>query len=178
MPSFTGANMPDLIDGSAVKYPRPKDLIGQLIMLEPLKLEDRPGHNNVGTQETLSANTTVFGGIHTGEYPAMFWTASSIKNRSRPLIDSGKGGRIAGRLTRVASKKLAGKYPTPDTLEAAIAAAAAQGIDFPPTNYVWQLSPMLPGDRERVIGYLDGSQPLTGEADEQAPTDAPDPFTV
>lgn len=174
MPSFAGSAdtaAPRFASGGGGgTFPKMPALVGALVMLKPLDIENVPGFEGQGMKDRLTADTTVLDGPERGEYPSMWWGQSGIVKKAAGLLrkNAQDPDLILGRLRRYPKKEFAKYWATPQALEAAI----ANGNTPVPNNaYFWVIED---GDT-RADDIALATKVLAGEVRLDAP-DEDDPF--
>ncbi len=139
--------------GAGGGYPRVAELIGRLLILEPVKMEIKNG--DYGPQERWEADTTVFdadGSANT--YTRMFWSQKPI---AEELRKAQKGGRpVLGVLTCVPAQDGKKKYSTSEELLADPMMklwVEGGGHGRAPVGMAWVLKPASDAQKARAITW-------------------------
>lgn len=168
-------------------FPKPTDLVGELVMLTPVKVETVPGYEGRGTVDRLTADTVVLTGARRGEYPEMWWNQETIVKNGKSILRAAQTGApvtpILGRIVRFPQKGNRDKYPTPEAIEAAL---AAWRPGMPEIKFAWGLSRFSDEDMAIATAWVQGDRsaayPATSAqaapAGQPAPVSAPAPAQV
>jgi hypothetical protein len=157
-------------------FPKPVDIVGELVMLTPVKIEQVPGYEGKGFVDRLTADTVVLTGSRRGEYPEMWWNQETIvKNAKSILRQASQGGQITpilGRLVRFPQKNNRDKYPTPEAIEAAL---ANWRPGQPDVKFAWGLSRFSDEDAQIATAWINGDRSAAYPATpaQAAPAGAP-----
>jgi hypothetical protein len=170
------------VEGSRSNFPKIPDLVGALIMISPIKVEQVPNTFKSGELSArLTADVVVFDGSHEGDYTNMWLSQAVFIRTAEPILRKNNGQKVLGRLRRVPKPEHLEIWPDSEALEKGFT-EQGPGKPGPAFNsFTWVIDAPTAADKARALGYLDGSQPLlvTEDAPDQIavsdPEDA-DPF--
>ena len=139
-------------------FPKLPEILGELVMLTPSKIEQVPGYEGQGIVDRLTADTVVLTGPRRGEYPDMWWGQKTIvKNGEKMLRQAAQTGGpvtpILGRVTRFPQKNA--PESTPAETEAAL---ANWRPGQPQVKYAWGLSKFSDEDAAIATAWLQGDR--------------------
>jgi hypothetical protein len=166
MPQFADSNgqtttqKPKFVSGSGGgTFPKAIELLGELIMLTPIRVETVPGYEGKGTTERLTADTVVLTGDRAGEYPSMWWGQSPIVKAGEEVLRRGNGDIILGRLYRFPQSGNKAKFPTRQAIEDAL---ANWRPGKPDVKFAWALETFTPEDAALATRFIEGDLVLGG----------------
>lgn len=160
VPNFTGA-------GGSGNFKSANDLIGDLLMLTPIKVEEVPQKPEYGggVKRRLTADTVVLDGPHKGDYPSMWWGQKVIVEKADDILRRDTDQIILGRLVRKPKKEFTKYWATADDLEAAFdKAARGETPPIPQNAYFWTMLDMSDEDVAIATAYVNGEQPAAAPA--------------
>lgn len=139
-------------------YPKPADLIGELVLIKPIKVEDQPKYRGKPgeTQERLTADTHVLTGDYAGNvYREMWWTNAPVVKAGQTALRDGTP-MVLGRLRTFPSgteKKLPNGCQTWQEVQRELERFANRERDEKP-GYAIGLENYTPEDAETARAYL------------------------
>ena len=139
------------------EYPKPINLLGALLLITPVKIEevaDKFSDKAGATVKRLSADTTVLTGDRAGEtFSEMFWSQKPIVAAAETAMRNGVSA-ILGTLRRVpiGQDKKENKYPTLEAFEEALENwRPSMGA---PIRSAWVLERFTDADAQIARDYL------------------------
>ena len=137
------------------KFPKPAELLGKLMIMSPVKVEQVQRPNSKDMQDRWSVDTYVFNEDGTvDEYESMYWSQTSIADAMRKAKKTGKP--VVGTLHLVPAQSSKKNYAD----EAAL--LQDEGIQFwlkrggsglPPTPVAWVLEPATAEQRAKAATW-------------------------
>lgn len=157
MPSFgstaSGSQAPKFRSTGGGSFVKPAQLIGELILITPVEVEQVEGYNHKPGQplkDRLTGDTTVLTGDLAGDYPGMWWSQAAIVKQGKRIVEGRLDEVIAGRLFRRPKREFRDEFPTKEALEEAFAKNPKL---VPSTAYSWVIEPMDEADTKLATDY-------------------------